>query len=236
METEAQREVAFAMQMPLKDQFDQGQYYSPRLLLKEFEVEAESLQNAHVHVLPLDVVWVFFRCRLLHATRSEEEFQQRSGRFSIFSNRGLRPKWTDRCSSVNDLEERYVSALESDINERTLVAPINSLNPTSPGQSGQQDFFADLFSTVKLPLTGFLDVDEGKKEFFCAPSIGCTINGSENYCFWHGIMWLRTFLNILRIAAFIYPGQRDFFFKRKNGASEIPGVLGPICARVVPVA
>jgi hypothetical protein len=46
IDTEAGREVALAMQMPLKDGFNEDQHYSPRLLLREFQTDSDGLQRA----------------------------------------------------------------------------------------------------------------------------------------------------------------------------------------------
>src|SRR5713226_5746575 len=100
IETEAKQEVALAMQMPLKDKFNQDQYYSPRLLLREFQEDSDRFQKAGLQILPVDVVWVLFRCKLLRAAKSENEFQQRSGRRAFFENRAILPHWTDRAMAL----------------------------------------------------------------------------------------------------------------------------------------
>jgi hypothetical protein len=140
------------------------------------------------------------------------------------------------------LEDRYVSGLETDIQERTLISPINSLNPDQRGTDQQQNFFEDLFQTLTIPLVIFLDdlIEKHKqhepglgtyeldtaKKFFSAPSLGCTTTGTETYCFWLGTVWLRTFLNMLRIACFINPGQIDFFLNAKMEPPTFPVFLG----------
>ncbi len=68
-------------------------------------------------------------------------------------------------------------------------------------------------------------IDDAKK-FFSAPSLGYTTVGTENYCFWHGTVWLRTFLNVLRIASFTNPGQIDFFLDAKMEPPTFPVFLG----------
>jgi hypothetical protein len=96
IQTEAEKEVALAIQMPLKDKFDEDQYYSPQLLLKEFQADYEHFQKAGLRILPLDLFAVLFRCKLLQAAKSEREFQQRSGQSPFFANRAILPHWTDR--------------------------------------------------------------------------------------------------------------------------------------------
>ncbi len=137
-----------------------------------------------------------------------------------------------------------VSGLEADIRERTLLSHISSFN-SRPGEVQlQQDFFDDLFTALVLPFACFLEGDHliekhkqlqpglptynlaASTDFFCASSIGYKTAGTRNYCFWHGTAWLRTFLNVLRIAAFIYPGQREFTLGPKMEPPTFPVSLG----------
>lgn len=48
LENEAQKEVALAMQMALKDKFNEDQYYSPRLLLREFQADSERFSENRI--------------------------------------------------------------------------------------------------------------------------------------------------------------------------------------------
>jgi len=242
IQTEAEKEVALAIQMPLKDKFNQDQYYSPRLLLREFQADYEHFQKVGLQILPLDLLWVLFRCKLLHAAKSEREFQQRGGQPTLFANRAILPHWTDKGMAFGALEDKYVSGLETDIQERTLISPINSLNPDHRGINGHQNFFEDLFQALPIPLVPFLDdlIEKHKrlepglrtyeldtaKKFLSAPSLGCTTTGTETYCFWLGTIWLRTFLNMLRIACFINPGQIEFGLDAKMEPPTFPVFLG----------
>jgi hypothetical protein len=67
---------------------------------------------------------------------------------------------------------------------------------------------------------------ESAKEFFSAPSLGYTATGTSNYCFWHGAVWLRTFLNMLRVAGFVNPGQIEFSLNAKMEPPTFPVFLG----------
>jgi hypothetical protein len=179
----------------------------------------------------------------LRAAKSEPEFQQRGGRPAFFENRAIVPHWIDKELPLDTLEDHFVSGLETDIQERTLISALNSLNPDRAGSPLQQPFFEDLFRTLNIPLVSFVGdelVDSHKqrepalktydletaKKFFSAPSLGCTLVGTESYCFWNGVVWLRTFLNMLRIAGFINPGQTDFFLDAKMEPPTFPTFLG----------
>ena len=239
----AEQEVKLAMQEPLKDKFEQDLYYSPRTLLKEFQRDYGRFEKAQLRILAADLVSVLFRCKLLRAVKTEKEFSQRSGAVGLFENRSIRPAWSDKGIPLDELESRCVGALEADIAERTLVVKVSSLNPDRKGQGQQQVFFEDLFRALSVPLVGFVASDlaeEHKKrepglqkyeskdavEFFSAPSFGYTVVGTSDYCFWHGTVWLRTFLNMLRIGSFVHPGQVDFFLDAKMEPPTYPVFLG----------
>lgn len=233
LENEAQKEVDLAMQMALKDKYTENQYHSPRLLLRELQAESERFQKTGLKILPVEIVWVLFRCKLLHAAPNEREFQQRKGRYGLFENRAGLPQWADRELSLDNVEDRYVSGLQTDIRERMLLTPMNSLNPHPQGVGQQQEFLEDLFHTLDLPFVSFLESNliekhkqyepglrtytlETAKDFFSAPSLGYRIVGTSKYCFWCGTVWLRTFLNVLRVGGFIHPGQIGFSVKPKE--------------------
>lgn len=243
IEKEAQKELALALAMPLKDGYGTEQFYKPRPLLKEFASEAEYFDKTGLKVLPAEVVHIVFRCKLLLAAKSEQEFKQRSGHVSLFANRAIFPSWTDKGVKFDQLEDKYVSGLETGIRERTLLSHISSLNPDKPNPGSQQAFVEDLFSSLGMPFVSFLDDDLVKKHtqyepslrsydsaeakrFFSAPSLGFTITGTENYCLIHASIWLRTFLNMLRVAAFIYPGQMEFDVGHQIESPTYPVFLG----------
>lgn len=174
---------------------------------------------------------------------NEREFQQRRGQYGLFENRASLPQWADRESSLDMVEDRYVSGLETDIQERMLLSPINSLNSDPRSVERQQQFFDDLFRALDVPFVGFLETHliekhkqyerglltyelDAAKSFFSAPSLGYTIVGTHNYCFWCGTVWLRTFLHMLRIGGFIYPGQIEFSLSAKMMPPTYPVFLG----------
>lgn len=209
---------------------------------KEFASEAEYFDKVGLKVLPAEVVHIVFRCKLLLAAKSEQEFNQQSGHVSIFANRALFPIWTDKGMRFDQLEDKYVSGLETDIRERTLLSHTSSLNPDTLKPGSQQAFFEDLFSSLGLPFVGFFDEDLLKKhtqyepglksydsatakKFFSAPSLGFKITGTNNYCFVRGSIWLRTFLNMMRIAAFIYPGQMEFNIGNQMEPPTFPVIM-----------
>ena len=155
------------------------------------------------------------------------------------------PAGADRATiALDDLENKYVSGLESDIQERTLIEPVNSLNTNRPGAGQQEEFFEDLFQALSAPMVSSAIADdltvehkrrepglisyelESAKNFVSFPSLGYVAAGTSSYCFWYGAAWLRTFLNMLRVAGFVNPGQVDFFLNAKMEPPTFPVFLG----------
>jgi hypothetical protein len=243
LESEAEKEVRLAMAMPLLDQYHQENYYKQRFLLGELRTEAEAFENAGLKILPADLVNVFFKCKLLFACKSEHEYLQRGGGPYFFDDRFSGVRWTERSEKVDILVARRISQLETAICERTLVTTVNSFTSLR-GDANVQKGFDELFAKLGLPYDGFFDEDYlvekheewepglrnyDKREaqlFYCAPSIGFTTSGSREYCFWRSVMWLRTFLNLLRVASYIHPGQIDFGRDVKMTPPRVPVFLG----------
>jgi len=244
IERESDKEVALAMEKPLQDQHGTDQYHSPRLLLREFQADCVDFEKAGLKVLPADLVDVHFACKLIRATKSDQEYRQRGGGLSQLGWRPKLPSWTDRAVPLDSLLKRYVDELEGDIQKRTLITHISSFNSGSVEVVLQQGFFEDLFAVLGMPFVVFLDGDPliekhrlfepglliydrvAAKNFFSASSVGYTLTGTKNYCFWYESVWLRTFLNMLRIAGFIHPGQREFTLGPQMEPPMYPVFLG----------
>jgi hypothetical protein len=242
LEAEANKEVAMASQMPLLNQGGLARLYTQRFLLGELLPECERFERAGLKILPTEVLSVLFRCKLLFAAHTEQEYVQRSGGIPLFNSAAI-PRWTDKAEKVDVLVDRYITRLGLEIRERTLLTEINSFSPSSPAQSPQASF-EHLFLELGFPFVCFFDdghlvekhrqfepglgsYDQtGATRYFSAPSIGFRTSGSGGYCFWYSSMWLRTFLDMLRIAGYIHPGQRDFGFDAKMTAPTNPVFLG----------
>ena len=225
LENVAEQEVALAMQMPLIDQYHQERYYSPRFLLGELLGEFASFEKAALKVTPLDLVNILFKCKLLFACKTEHEFGQRGGGlFPLTVDSARIVRWSEKVENVDVLIERHITQLEAGISKRILVAQVSSFTVLS-GDMQPQAFFEKLFAEAGLPFVCFFDGEhlvelhkqfepglmsygrDQAKDFFSAPSVGFHSSGSRDYCFWHSTVWLRTFLNLLRIGGYINPGQ-----------------------------
>jgi hypothetical protein len=242
LEKAANDEVALATQMPLVDKYQQQKFYTPRPLLGELLPECESFEQVGLKISPIDVVNVLFRCKILFACATEKEYRQRRGGFPALDDFGI--GWGERVEGDDALIEKYMARLEGQIKERTLLTHLSSFTASSPALTGPQDFFDGLFAKLGYGFVCFIDegriiaeyerLEPGLRSyeradaewFFSAPSIGFTVSGSRNYCFWHSSMWLRTFLNLLRIASYIHPGQRGFGWDVKMRGPTHPVFLG----------
>lgn len=226
----ANDEVTAAMQMNLQDQWGADQYYKMRFLVQELIEEYRLFQERRLTISPEDIVNILFKCKLLHAVSDEREYNKRAGASSWVDEVNFIVPWHRKSEDVDSLVSEYFDKLKSFQKERTLVTTMNAFYQMS---KTQQIFFDDLFSALDLPFLAYLDettldvkrkvldryyrndnVDEAKK-FFAWPSIGYKCFGSEPYCRWQSTHFLRTFLDLLKISGFIYPGQREF------GASDV---------------
>jgi hypothetical protein len=243
LEKEADKEVKLAMGMPLVDQYHQENFYKQRSLLGELRSAAEAFEKAGLRILPVDIINVLFKCKLLFASKSEHEYRQRGGGPYFFDDHFSNVRWAERSEKVDVVAERHISQLETAVWERTLVTTVNSFTFLKE-DANVQIGFDELFAKLALPFVAFFDdtllVEKHKKwepgipdyrpneaqQFFCAPSIGFTTSGSREYCFWTSVVWLRTFLNLLRIASYIYPGQRDLGIDVQMKPPRVPVFLG----------
>jgi hypothetical protein len=230
IESEAEKEVALAMQMPLLSKYHQENYYTPRFVAGELLAEFELFEKVGLKVSPTDLVKILFKCKLLFASKSEEEFGQRcGGLFPMLVDSAAVVRWSERAGNIDAIIERHMNQLEAGIAERILLAHVSSFNAANaaPGDAHPQTFFERLFAAVGLPFVCFLDGDlierhkqfepglgsynlKRAEEYFSAPSFGFKCSGSRDYCFWYSTTWLRTFLNLLRIGGYIHPGQISF--------------------------
>ncbi len=235
IEEEAEKEVALAMKMPLiGDNFEKN-YYAQRFRVDQAPPSDlltcfESFENAGLKVAPTDLIKILFSCKLLFASKSEQEFGQRQGGlFPMLVDSALMVRWPERADSVDVLIERHIDRLAAEVRPRILLTPLNSFSSSSmKDDAGQQTFFEGLFTSLGLPFVGFLEGDHliekhkqfdpglppytrsQAEDFFSAPAIGFKSSGSRDYCFWYSVAWLRTFLNLLRICSYVSPAQIDF--------------------------
>jgi len=228
IEQEAEKEVALAMRMDLLSKYHQENYYTPRFLLGELLNEFESFERAGLKISPIDLIKILFKCKLLFASQTQQEYGQRcGGLFPMLEDSAVVVRWSERAENVDALIERHVAQLETAIGERTMVVHLTSFTGLA-GDSHPQQFFEHLFEAAGLPFVCFFDGDHlvekhkhfepylvsheitRAREFFSAPSIGFRCSGTRGYCFWHSTMWLRTFLNLLRVGGYIHPGQIGF--------------------------
>lgn len=227
LEMEAEKEVALAMQIPLIDKYRSEKYYQQRNIIGELIDELYLFEDLEIRTSPVDVVNVFFRCKVLYASQTEKEYGQRIGSESYVDEFRFACKWSERSEDIDIVIDRYLRRLESQQKDRILVTQIDYYN-SGHGGYDLQNFFEELLKEIQPSyLTYFNDSHllelfkkaepylkeysiEDAKKYFNAPSIGFRSFGSEVYCRFYASAWLRTFLDLFRIAGFIHHGQMDF--------------------------
>lgn len=227
LEKEADIELSLALKSPLKSQYGDKQYYRRRILIGKLFADCDFFDEKGLRILPTDLVNAIFRAKLLFASQDEAAFLQRSGEGS--SALGI---WSKKPSKVDEALEAFFEQIKNSIKERTLLTQLSSFIGLSKGGLAQdneavQRFFEQLFQKLGFPFVAFVNqvalmekykqmepglreyTEEHCKEFFYAPSIGFTVTGSESYCDLYASTWLRTFLQLLRIAGFVGAPQID---------------------------
>jgi hypothetical protein len=250
LEKEADKEVALAMQMSLIRENHEKNYYGQRFTLNsappsDLLTAFESFENSGLKISPTDLIKILFNCKLLFASKTEQEFgQRRGGLFRMLDDLSANVRWLEKAESIDVIINRHVDQLAAEIRQRTLLTPLSSFSAID-GDVGQQAFFDRLFADLGLPFVCFLKGDHliekhkqldplfpahdrsRAEDFFSAPSIGFTCSGSRDYCFWYSMTWLRTFLNLLRICSYVNPGQVDFgMWDVKMTAPTFPVFMG----------
>jgi hypothetical protein len=214
-------EVGYARKMALLGDNNARNYYQERNLLPELLDICKLFHDRGLLFLPTDVVRLLFRCKLLLASGTEQEYRQRVGD-GLFS---MSIRWDQRSEGLETLLEQAFERLHNDITERALVVGLKSYASMQQTHEGSvQAFFDEIFKSLGQmeafiasdrllaryrTLQPFLKEYElaDATEFFQAPSISHWTKGSREYCRLTSTHWLRTFLNLLRVGAFVYPGQ-----------------------------
>jgi len=164
---------------------------------------------------------------MLFASQTEEEYGQRVGSVSYVDEFRFACKWSERIEGIDVIIDRYLCRMESHQKERILITNIDYYN-SSQGDYDLQTFFDNLFKEIQSSYLAYFNDNyllelhkkeephlrsysiEGSNKYFNAPSIGFKVYGSEVYSRFFASAWLRTFLDLFRIAGFINHGQMDF--------------------------
>lgn len=241
IEKESEIEVALAIKMNLVDEWRQDKYYYCRKnILEIFLDECRIFKKNNLEISPIEVFHIIYRAKLLFACKTEKEFSQRAaGGFlsdPIFSFQQEEKKF-----GLDEVIDTHLNRLHLTISSKTVITQLSHFHTglEEMGLGNATDFFDSLFIKLNLPFSIYLDdsrlvekfratdskmrmyySDNEAKRFFNSPSIGYTTVGTSGYCEIYSEAWLRTFLNMLRVAGFIRHGQMDF------GNSEIE-VMAP---------
>lgn len=235
LEKEADIEVSLALKMPLKDQYGNKKFYQTRFLISQIIPECELFEQKELKISPIDIVNILFRCKMLFAVKTKDEYSRRVYAVSYVDENNFVIPWNKKNEGFDSLLDEYFDRLEAFQQKRTLIAKISSFHADF---ANQQTFFDQLFLKLNFQFSCYIDENqlfeqykilepyfakddvENTKRFFSSPSLGFTTFGSYNYCYWYASAWLRIFLNLLKISGFITPGQILF------GESEVE-ILAP---------
>lgn len=193
-------------------------------LLPNLLTECEQFEKLNLKISPIDIVNILYKCKLVKASKTIEEYREKTFFCDYVSEFDFYIPWEKRKETENTLVEDYFERLKSSIKENTLVVEISSFK----GNSYEiQCFFDSLFKKLSYPFKAFIDTDtileeyknlelrneytiDIAKDFFSSPSIGFTVYGSLFYCRWFSNTWLKVFISLLKIGGYIYPGQIEF--------------------------
>src|SRR5260370_19893501 len=128
IEEEAEREVAIAIKMALVDNYQQEQFYTQRFLLGDLLSECELFEKTELKILPTDIVNILFRCKLLFAAKTEDEYSHRAGGAFPMNSRALIVRWAEKSERINAVIDRHVDQLQAEIAQRTLLTRIRSFD------------------------------------------------------------------------------------------------------------
>ena len=216
-------------------------YYCPRTLFGDLISECELFKEIGLKFSPLDVVRILFKSKLLFAVKDKKEYDQRGG-MSFFVESTFVFVWEERANGIDAVISEHLERLDNTITEKTLITEISHFNANT---GDPRKFLENLFQKLNLPLVCFFDDDtliqkhkelepglkdytlSRAKSFFCSPSIGFTSIGSSIYIHLYASAYMRTFLNLLRIAGFMYRPQMDFGQSNVEfTAPKTPVILG----------
>ena len=227
LEKEAEKELSCALNTSLKNQYGDKQYYRKRVLIGDLFPDCQFFDENGLSILPTDLVDAMFRAKLLFASHDEESFLHRSGEGSFAL--GI---WSHKPAKYGEALECFFEWIKDSIKERTLLTQLSSFIGPSRSGSGEdhaavEQFFNQLLKKLGAPFVVFVDQEvlmakykemepglreytkERCQQYFYAPSVGFTVTGSESYCYLYSCAWLRTFLQLLRIAGFVNAPQID---------------------------
>lgn len=211
---EAEKEVALSLQMDLLDEYGKKKYYRQRSLLSELLEDMELFEKLEIKILPVEVIDILFRCKLIFAVKSFEEYEQRAGS-TYFHGYDFIVPWSDKSKEVEVVIDESFKRRMFSVGIRTIITEINEFDSQS---DNLQEFFDKLFTRLNLPFVGLINreyiIEKYKipEDFalFNVPAIGYSVSGSETYTYYYAMAHLRTFLNLLRIIGFVNSPQADF--------------------------
>jgi hypothetical protein len=222
---EADKKVGKVLEMSPVNEYGEPRYFQKNELIPDFIRMSRIFEEKNLQISPMDVVNIFYRCKLFFAVNDEREYSRRNGCSSYKNEVDFSIPWSKKNESQDALIDEYFDRLRGLITQRTLIVEVNSIhNPSSKTQI----FFNNLFEKLELPFIAYIDNEilvekhkeleprlneytfEKAQKFFHSPSIGCQVEGSYIYSTFQATNLLRTFLSLFKISGFLNPGQIDY--------------------------
>lgn len=213
LESEAEKEVALAMEFEIIDKYKQDRYYQKRSLLTPLLKEFFLFEEKGLKFTPVDIVNILFDAKLQRACQTEQEFIQRRGGAGTFQDAPFKFRWNEKATPIEDVIHSHLEGLTAVIKDRILASEISNFH-TSPGLGDAKQFLQQLFGKISLPFDVEFNASaptpaDGRHQPETG-KISFAIKGTESYVYFYAQAYLRTFLNLLRISGFLYRGQIDF--------------------------
>ncbi len=217
----ADKEVARAKSFLLNNKNSKKLYFYPSYY-NQFVELSWLLEERELRVAPSDIVYTLFNCKMLFAVRSKEEYLRAIGGTDYEEPRFFIP-WDEKVGGFENVMSKYLDRLGDSIRDRTMVIRISSF---IGDKKEVQEFFDHLFIDLKWPYSAYIDDvkikelhgqeleymgGEDRSKFFDSPSIGFTcFDSTYFFAYWSCLAYLRTFVNLLKIASFLAPESLSF--------------------------
>lgn len=183
------------------------QYYRSRFLLPDFVHLYEIFEEKWLEITPDDFFTILFKCRMLSICKSNEEYYRRTWVSSYFEDHKFINLWQSKDKWYEESVEQCLQEIYKMLEKRTLMTQISLVKNFDKIKNSinLKEFLESIMAVLWLPYS-FV---ENEKWIY----VGFTCFWSHTRCYWFSCQLLRTFMSVLKIAAFRYPVQIDVWEK-----------------------
>lgn len=195
------------------------EYYRRKFLLPD-EYELYSLfEKKNLKITPDDLVNILFRCRMLIECDTYMEYRQRTWWGSLYDEDNFTIAWERKAEWYEILVQAYIERAKGFLANRTLSTSLTMVKTFKNIEINipPSEFLENIFRDLELPFSCNIDEDGNG-------SLGFTTFGSGIYCYWYSCQFMRSFLSILKIATFKFPGQINIW----ETGIEISPTISPV--------